>query len=182
MTHPPFHEQLRIPLVPVASQIAFQSGVIHAYAPSTVTVFFANYLTMTPIRDSPPRGLSGMTGFVRTRCPRGSASQPVTRIYPPPFVLTSLLTHSAFQSVPTPQIPPHRRITQDDAPSMMPLPAQNTSHQAGHAAHGGPFAQTQSKPGSSASFASLSGGGPYAGQGNSGNGTHGPTRKKARMG
>ncbi|RDB20045.1 Serine/threonine-protein kinase ssn3 [Hypsizygus marmoreus] len=69
-------------------------------------------------------------------------------------------TWNAFQSVPAHQIPPHRRITQDEAPSMMPQPAQNTSHQA--------------------SFASLSGGGPY-GQATGGNGTHAPSRKKARM-
>ncbi|KAF7359317.1 Protein kinase domain-containing protein [Mycena sanguinolenta] len=56
-----------------------------------------------------------------------------------------LPTWNAFQSSPQ-QIPPHRRITQDEAPSMVPLPAA-------------PFnSQTQSKPGSSAS---LSGGGAY---------------------
>ncbi|KAJ7632170.1 kinase-like domain-containing protein [Roridomyces roridus] len=65
-------------------------------------------------------------------------------------------TWNAFQAAPQ-QIPPQRRITQDEAPSMVPLPAA-------------PFnSHTQSKPGSSAS---LSGGG-----GNGGNG-----RKKARMG
>ncbi|TFK69407.1 CMGC/CDK/CDK8 protein kinase [Pluteus cervinus] len=83
-------------------------------------------------------------------------------------------TWNAFQTASSHQIPPPRRITQDDAPSMMPLPAQNTSHQGGHA--GPSFGQSQSKPGSAASFTSLSGGGPYAGQGT------GPTRKKARMG
>lgn len=30
---------------------------------------------------------------------------------------------SAFHSLPQNQIPPNRRITQDDAPSMMPIPA-----------------------------------------------------------
>jgi len=90
-------------------------------------------------------------------------------------------TWNAFQSVPTHQIPPHRRITQDEAPSMMPVAAQNTSHQGGVAAHGAPpFAHPQSKPGSTASFASLSGGGPY-GQTSGGNGTQAPSRKKARM-
>ncbi|KAJ6547048.1 kinase-like domain-containing protein [Mycena capillaripes] len=72
-------------------------------------------------------------------------------------------TWNAFQAAPQ-QIPPHRRITQDEAPSMVPLPAA-------------PFnPHTQSKPGSSAS---LSGGGPYVvpSGGNGGNG-----RKKARMG
>ncbi|KAF8184869.1 kinase-like domain-containing protein [Mycena galopus ATCC 62051] len=73
-------------------------------------------------------------------------------------------TWNAFQASPQ-QIPPHRRITQDEAPSMVPLPAA-------------PFnSHTQSKPGSSAS---LSGGGPYVVQsgGNGGNGQ----RKKQRMG
>lgn len=87
-------------------------------------------------------------------------------------------TWNAFQSVPAHQIPPHRRITQDEAPSMMP-PAQNTSHQGGH--HGGQaFAQSQSKPGSTSSFGSLSGGGAAYGQATGGNVTHGPSRKKAR--
>ena len=66
---------------------------------------------------------------------------------------------------------------------MMPLP-QNNSHQ-GQGNHGHvaiPFAsQSHSKPGSSASFASVSGGGPYGGQASGGNG-HGPSRKKVRMG
>lgn len=90
----------------------------------------------------------------------------------------SYFSFSAFQSVPAHQIPPHRRITQDEAPSMMP-PAQNTSHQGGH--HGGQaFAQSQSKPGSTSSFGSLSGGGAAYGQATGGNVTHGPSRKKAR--
>jgi cyclin-dependent kinase 8/11 len=85
---------------------------------------------------------------------------------------------SAFQSVPAHQIPPHRRITQDEAPSMMAIPAQHTSHQGG--LHGGqPFAQSQSKPGSTSSFGSLSGGAAY-GQATGGNGTRGSSRKKAR--
>ncbi|KAJ7461039.1 kinase-like domain-containing protein [Mycena galericulata] len=72
-------------------------------------------------------------------------------------------TWNAFQGTPQ-QIPPHRRITQDEAPSMVPLPAA-------------PFnSQTQSKPGSSAS---MSGGGPYPSGGNGGGGNG---RKKARMG
>ncbi|KAJ7837013.1 kinase-like domain-containing protein [Mycena olivaceomarginata] len=72
-------------------------------------------------------------------------------------------TWNAFQAAQQ-QMPPHRRITQDEAPSMVPLPAA-------------PFnSQTQSKPGSSAS---MSGGGPYVvpSGGNGGNG-----RKKQRMG
>ncbi|KAJ7702294.1 kinase-like domain-containing protein [Mycena rosella] len=73
--------------------------------------------------------------------------------------------YSAFQAAPQ-QIPPHRRITQDEAPSMVPLPAA-------------PFnSHTQSKPGSSAS---LSGGGPYVVP-SGGNGGGGNGRKKARMG
>ncbi|KAF5387654.1 hypothetical protein D9615_000775 [Tricholomella constricta] len=88
-------------------------------------------------------------------------------------------TWNAFQSVPTHQIPPHRRITQDEAPSMMPVAAQNTSHQGGQVAHGGAHFPA-SKPGSTASFASLSGGGVY-GQPSGSNVAHAPSRKKARM-
>ncbi|TFK28992.1 CMGC/CDK/CDK8 protein kinase, partial [Coprinopsis marcescibilis] len=89
-----------------------------------------------------------------------------------------LPTWNAFHSLQSAQIPPCRRITQDEAPSMMPMPTQNTSHHmgGGHIPAGGgaPF----SKPGSSASFASASGGGAAYGQ--SGNG-HQHTRKKARI-
>ncbi|KAJ3498344.1 hypothetical protein NLJ89_g10231 [Agrocybe chaxingu] len=85
-------------------------------------------------------------------------------------------TWNAFQSVPQHQIPPHRRITQDEAPSMMPAP-QNTSHQGhGHIAGAVPFGQSHSKPGSSNSFASQSGGAAYA------SGGAPPSRKKARLG
>lgn len=63
---------------------------------------------------------------------------------------------------------------------MMPVP-QNNSHQGNHGHVAIPFAgQPHSKPGSSASFASVSGG-PYGGQGSGGNG-HGSSRKKARLG
>ena len=90
------------------------------------------------------------------------------------------LSSSAFQTVTPQQIPPYRRITQDEAPSMMPVP-QNNSHQGNHGHVAIPFAgQPHSKPGSSASFASVSGG-PYGGQGSGGNG-HGSSRKKARLG
>jgi cyclin-dependent kinase 8/11 len=92
--------------------------------------------------------------------------------------------HNAFQSVPAHQIPPHRRITQDEAPSMIALPSQQAQNQL--APHAPPF-QSHSKPGSSASFASLSGGavGGYGqagvGSGNGGSG-NGVSRKKARRG
>ncbi|KAF8871391.1 hypothetical protein CPB84DRAFT_1800915 [Gymnopilus junonius] len=56
---------------------------------------------------------------------------------------------------------------------MVPIP-QNTSHQGAHGMIGAPFGQTQSKPGSSASFTSLSGGNPYGSGG-------GSSRKKARL-
>jgi cyclin-dependent kinase 8/11 len=62
---------------------------------------------------------------------------------------------------------------------MMPLP-QNNSHQGNHGRVAIPFAG-QSQPGSSASFASVGGGGPYGGQASGGNG-HGPSRKKAGLG
>ncbi|KAK1225327.1 cyclin-dependent protein kinase [Marasmius sp. AFHP31] len=83
----------------------------------------------------------------------------------PWFKEDPLPTWNAFESAGAHQIPPHRRITQDDAPSMMPVPAQNNSHPhllggGGIAGPGAPFAQAQtSKPGSSNSFASVSGGG-----------------------
>ncbi|KAF9441013.1 CMGC/CDK/CDK8 protein kinase [Macrolepiota fuliginosa MF-IS2] len=98
-------------------------------------------------------------------------------------------TWNAFETVPVHQFPPHRRITHDDAPSMMPLPAQNTSHQggagAGHNGGGGhvggaPFGQPHSKPGSTTSFTSVGLSGGYAGQ--TTNGGNGHSRKKARLG
>ncbi|KAF8334843.1 CMGC/CDK/CDK8 protein kinase [Amanita rubescens] len=94
-------------------------------------------------------------------------------------------TRNAFFGVPHSQLPPQRRITQDDAPSMMPHPTQNTSHQGGHNVMAGagaqpPFgpSQSQSKPSSAASFASLGGSVPYG----AGQGTSGHARKKARLG
>ncbi|KAJ3568464.1 hypothetical protein NP233_g5702 [Leucocoprinus birnbaumii] len=97
-------------------------------------------------------------------------------------------TWNAFETVPAHQFPPHRRITQDEAPSMMPLPAQNTSHQgaagAGHNGGGhvaGPFGQPHSKPGSSNSFTSVGVSGGYAGQTTAAGGS-GHGRKKARLG
>lgn len=100
------------------------------------------------------------------------------------------LRGSAFETVPVHQFPPHRRITQDEAPSMMPLPAQNTSHQGGAGGAGGhnggghvggPFGQPHSKPGSTTSFASVSVSGGYAGQTTT-TGGNGHSRKKARLG
>ncbi|KAK2464834.1 hypothetical protein APHAL10511_003133 [Amanita phalloides] len=98
-------------------------------------------------------------------------------------------TRNAFFGLPHSQLPPQRRITQDDAPSMVPQPTQNTAHNVmagagAGAGAGGPFglSQPHSKPSSAASFASLSGSGPYgAGQGTGGH-AHGPGRKKARLG
>ncbi|KAF6748981.1 CMGC/CDK/CDK8 protein kinase [Ephemerocybe angulata] len=97
-----------------------------------------------------------------------------------------LPTWNAFQSVQQLHVPPCRRVTQDDAPSMIPQAtvAQQhtlTSHMAAGHGGGAPF----SKPGSSASFGtSMSGGGYNAQQGQSGTGQgHGAhTRKKARLG
>lgn len=84
---------------------------------------------------------------------------------------------SAFQSLPTHQIPPHRRITQDDAPSMMPLPTANTHAQAAaqvqaqaQAQLSQQLTQSHSAKGSVASFGSNGGGGG------------GPARKKSRLG
>jgi len=79
-----------------------------------------------------------------------------------------LPTENVFHSLQSHQIPPCRRITQDDAPSMLPMP---TNTHAGGAHHGAP---PFSKPGSSTSFASQLSGGPQ--------GTTGHARKKARLG
>ncbi|TFK88390.1 kinase-like protein [Polyporus arcularius HHB13444] len=86
-------------------------------------------------------------------------------------------TRNAFESLPSHQIPPHRRITVDDAPSMMPLPAAGSQAQAqvsqvqataqANLSHS--HSNQSGKAGSGASFASMSAGG-----------TH--TRKKARLG
>jgi cyclin-dependent kinase 8/11 len=78
-------------------------------------------------------------------------------------------TWNAFQSLNSHQIPPHRRITQDDVPSMVPS-LHNTQH--GGLAQG-PFG---SKPGSSTS---LSGG--YHGSQVQVQGNGGGSRKKARI-
>ncbi|KAF8135564.1 kinase-like domain-containing protein [Boletus edulis] len=92
-------------------------------------------------------------------------------------------TRNVFQHVPAYQIPPQRRITQDDAPSMMGVPAPTQPHTQpqGPTVHGhgqGHHLSQQSKPGSTTSFASVSAGaGAIQGyttvQG-------GPSRKKAR--
>jgi cyclin-dependent kinase 8/11 len=99
------------------------------------------------------------------------------------------LPNSAFQSVPPHQIPPHRRITQDEAPSMMPVPAHNTSQVGGvpgGGAHGGggpgaPFAQSQSKPGSATSGSFTSGAGTTVGATTVTAAGGGGSRKKARL-
>ncbi|OCH91706.1 kinase-like protein [Obba rivulosa] len=99
-----------------------------------------------------------------------------------------LPSKNVFQSVPANQIPPHRRITHDEAPSMMPVPAANSQAQAQiaqvqaqAAAHlsqqlmgSHPLSQQSGRAGSVASFASLSGGTAAGGSGH--------PRKKARMG
>lgn len=101
------------------------------------------------------------------------------------------LRHKWFQEEPLPtanafhnsQMPPQRRITQDDAPSMIPQPANSQSQvqaqiaqvQAQAQAHlSQQLSHPQSKPGSAASFGSLSGGAAGMGSGHA--------RKKARLG
>ncbi|KAH9943922.1 kinase-like protein [Amylocystis lapponica] len=92
-------------------------------------------------------------------------------------------TQNAFQSLPTHQIPPQRRISHDDAPSMIPLAANSQAqalaqvqaqqaHLSQQLTHSHSHSHSHSKPGSVASFASLSGGGVGSGH----------TRKKARLG
>ncbi|PPQ78902.1 hypothetical protein CVT26_011711, partial [Gymnopilus dilepis] len=52
-------------------------------------------------------------------------------------------TWNAFETAAPHQIPPNRRITQDEAPSMVPLPQNSHPHGAGHGMLGGPpFGQT----------------------------------------
>ena len=94
------------------------------------------------------------------------------------------MVDSAFESLSNQQVPPHRRITQDDAPSMMPVAAVGSQMQAqGQVSHMQATGQAHlsqqlshshsnhsGKAGSAASFASVSGGGG------------GPARKKARLG
>nr|VWO96840.1 Protein kinase domain-containing protein [Ganoderma boninense] len=95
-----------------------------------------------------------------------------------------LPSRNAFESLSTQQVPPHRRITQDDAPSMMPVAAVGSQMQAqGQVSHMQATGQAHlsqqlshshsnhsGKAGSAASFASVSGGGGA------------PARKKARLG
>ncbi|KAF9244861.1 kinase-like domain-containing protein [Melanogaster broomeanus] len=100
-------------------------------------------------------------------------------------------TWNVFQYVPTHQLPPQRRITQDEAPSMMGVPAptqphtqpQVPAHIHGQGQHLSQQSQAnvsqQSKPGSTASFASVSAGaGPTQGYATG----QGSSRKKARIG
>ncbi|ETW76313.1 hypothetical protein HETIRDRAFT_125637 [Heterobasidion irregulare TC 32-1] len=90
-------------------------------------------------------------------------------------------TSNAFQTISPSQMPPHRRITQDDAPSMVPAQA---SQQAAQAQMQAQFSQQphlhSHTQGSAGSFASLSAGavGVLGGAGMHG----GHARKKARLG
>ncbi|KAH9911142.1 kinase-like protein [Epithele typhae] len=91
-------------------------------------------------------------------------------------------TPNAFESLPAHQIPPHRRISHDDAPSMVPVPAPGSqlptaqvsqmqptqAHLSQQLSLSHSHSQHSAKAASAASFASLSGG------------TH--PRKKARLG
>ncbi|KAI0642551.1 kinase-like protein [Trametes meyenii] len=91
-------------------------------------------------------------------------------------------TRNAFESLPLHQMPPHRRVTQEDVSSMMPaavagsqIQAQVSQVQATAQAHLSQLSHphsNHSKAGSASSFAGNSGGG--------GGGAH--PRKKARMG
>ncbi|KAH6914551.1 CMGC/CDK/CDK8 protein kinase, partial [Coprinopsis sp. MPI-PUGE-AT-0042] len=90
-----------------------------------------------------------------------------------------LPTWNAFASLATHQIPPNRRITQDDAPSMMPVATQQTTQQQMGQMPGGAQAGGFSKASSSAGFSSLSGSGMYVPPQNA---AGGHARKKARIG
>jgi len=84
-------------------------------------------------------------------------------------------TANAFQSLPTHQIPPHRRITHDDAPSMMPLPTVNTHAQAAAQVQ----AQAQAQLTQLSHSHSHSAKGSVASFGSNGGGN---SRKKSRLG
>ncbi|KAI0716277.1 kinase-like protein [Earliella scabrosa] len=98
------------------------------------------------------------------------------------FHMDPLPTRNAFESLSAAHYPPHRRITQDDAPSMLPVQpggsqaqAQVSQMQVNAQAHRSQrlldaHSKHSHKAGSAASFASMSGG------------QAGPARKKARMG
>ncbi|KAF9557910.1 kinase-like protein [Agrocybe pediades] len=98
-----------------------------------------------------------------------------------------LPSRNAFEHAPTKEIPTPRNITQDDSASSISKPLLTASHQpAGGAVGGGRIAgghmmpnttgiQQHSKPGSSASFASMSGG-HYA------QGGGGAARKRTKLG
>ena len=152
-------------------------GVSPGYAHLAATTSSADYSRMTLTIDSPPKKPSNTNGSTKTLNLPASTSLPLHHINDQVQRCTHSFIRlcSAFESVPAHQIPPHRRITQDEAPSMMPVPAQNTSHQGNH--HGGQPFQSLSKPTSTSSFGSLSGGAAY-GQATGGNGTR--SRKKAR--
>ena len=122
-----------------------------------------------------------------SKCVHHPLSVPHSRARPPAAVLTihfrgaSFSPHSAFQTISPSQMPPHRRITQDDAPSMVPAQA---SQQAAQAQMQAQFSQQphlhSHTQGSAGSFASLSAGavGVLGGAGMHG----GHARKKARLG
>lgn len=99
-------------------------------------------------------------------------------------------TWNVFQYIPVHQLPPQRRITQDEAPSMMGVPAPTQAQSQPHIppahAHGQVQHLTQqsqgnpsqqSKPGSTTSFTSVSAGGAHV-SGNQG----GTARKKTKIG
>ncbi|KAF4619873.1 hypothetical protein D9613_004742 [Agrocybe pediades] len=91
-------------------------------------------------------------------------------------------TKNAFQTAPQKDLPPLRKVSQDDAPSMIPL-LPNASHQGSRGGGGVPYVtgasgQSYSKPLSSVSFASLSGGGSYEGRQMDGS----SKKKKAKLG
>jgi len=85
---------------------------------------------------------------------------------------------SVFHTIPQTQMPPHRRITHDDAPSMMPAQPTHTQAHAQAQFSQQQHLQTQTQ-GSAGSFASLSAGAGGV-LGPSMHGGH--TRKKARLG
>lgn len=100
-------------------------------------------------------------------------------------------TRNVFYPVSAHHLPPQRRITQDDAPSMMGMPAPTQAQTLSQVPPGHVQAQgqhlsqqsqvnlsQQSKPGSTASFGSVSGGAVASFSGGQG----GSSRKKPRIG
>lgn len=100
-------------------------------------------------------------------------------------LMLTLHTCSAFQSLQSHSAPPHRRITHDDAPSMMPLPTQAQATQnvaQAQGVHGMSLSHSMSAKSMSGRGSAGSVGTGVGTGGAGGNAGSGRTRKKARVG